>query len=134
MIGDEPIADTQIDKIIDGALMVVDGCSSSHGLQGWKDIETVTSQLMYLGALSCIVNVLPVKHDPIISEELWGELYSQLRGRKVSVGQALNKARTALREHFEMMDSKDPAWLFYQLIGNPSVKLLPEEKTAEDQV
>jgi hypothetical protein len=125
-IGDQPIIDSLIDKIIDGSVLVLDGCSSSRGLKGWRDLDTVTDHLMYLGALGCVVTVLPVKQDPIITRVVWGEFYRQLR-LGASLGQALSEARLQLKEHFDSLGAHDPTWLLYQLVGNPSVALLDHD-------
>jgi len=110
-------------EIIDGSVLVLDGCSSSHGLKAWTDVESATARLIRLGAVGCVVTTLPVKNDPIVAEVLWGEFYRELRSGTTTVGQALGKARSALKDHFALLGSNDPTWCLYQLIGSPSVEL-----------
>ncbi|HJQ25463.1 MAG TPA: CHAT domain-containing protein [Blastocatellia bacterium] len=112
--------------MLGGSLLVLDGCSSASKLDAWADIEGLTSSLINEGALGCVVTVLPVKHDPIVSNVLWGAFYRELRLGSSTVGQALAKARGALRDHFETIGSHNPAWAVYQLIGSPAVQLCDE--------
>jgi hypothetical protein len=116
-----------LDEFIDSSLLVLDGCSSSAGLRSWADTEGLTAQLLGRGALGCIVTVLPVKIDPVVAEVFWASFYSCLLGGRLTLGQALAKAREALRQHFKDLDSENPSWAFYQLIGNPSVHLLQQD-------
>jgi hypothetical protein len=124
-----PIAYLQ--DILSGSLLVLDGCSSGGKLDAWADVEGLTSSLMNKGALGCVVTVLPVKHDPIVSKIMWGAFYRELRRGSSTVGQALAKARSALRDHFAAIGSHNPAWAVYQLIGSPAVQLCDEEDEAD---
>lgn len=110
-----------------GSLLVLDGCNSVSKLDAWADVEGLTSSLINNGALGCVVTVLPVKHDPIVNKILWGAFYRELRLSSSTVGQALAKARSELRDHFAAIGSKNPAWAVYQLIGSPAVQLCDEE-------
>ena len=126
MINGDGVDEDNLEKIIDGAVLVLDGCSSSRGLKAWTDVEGVTSRLIKAGAVGCVVTGLPVKHDPIISDVLWGKFYEKIR--TLTVGQALQEARHELREHLEAQGTKNPAWLLYQLIGNPAIHLFTGEE------
>ena len=115
-----------LDKFIDRSVLVLDGCSSSQGLRAWTDMESVTARLIALGAIGCVATVLPVKNDPILAEVFWGTFYRELRVNQASIGQALGRARRILKEELDLMGSKNPAWILYQLIGNPSVELFSD--------
>ncbi|MDQ3743132.1 MAG: CHAT domain-containing protein [Acidobacteriota bacterium] len=117
----------RLEDFLSGALLVLDGCSSARNLDAWADVEGLTSMLINEGTLGCVVTVLPVKHDPIVSKILWGAFYRELRRGSSTVGQALTTARCALRDHFEKLGSRNPAWAVYQLIGSPAVQLCDEE-------
>jgi len=66
------------------------------------DVQALTSALINEGhALGCLVNVLPVKDDPITSRILWESFYWELRRGTGTIAHALFKARQKLREHFE---------------------------------
>lgn len=117
--------------MLSGSLLVLDGCSSGGQLDAWADVEGLTSSLINNGALGCVVTVLPVKHDPIVSKILWGAFYRELRRGSSTVGQALAKARSELRDHFAAIGSRNPAWAVYQLIGSPAVQLCDEEDEAD---
>jgi hypothetical protein len=132
-IGEKPVQKRLLDQIVDGSVLVLDGCSSSQGLNAWTDVKGVTNELINLGALGCVVTVLPVKHDPVVSEVLWSAFYAALRsGGASSVGRALADARRSLKEHFQRMDSRNPAWALYQLIGNPAVRLFDPGATTDE--
>jgi CHAT domain-containing protein len=109
---------------IDQALLVLDGCSSSRGLEGWTDTGVVTSELLRLGALGCVVTQLPIRNDPIVGRIFWEKFYGELRTGKVTIGQALLLARRELKRCLEDYRLPNPAWAFYQLVGNPGVQLL----------
>lgn len=113
--------------VLSGSLLVLDGCNSATKLDAWADVEGLTSSLINKGALGCVVTVLPVKNDPIVSRVLWGAFYRELRRASSTVGQALAKARLELRDHFVAIGSSNPAWAVYQLIGSPAVQLCDEE-------
>jgi hypothetical protein len=120
--------DTLLKPVIKDSVLVLDGCSSSQGVSGWTDFGGLTSRLINLGALGCIVTILPIKHDPIVGDVFWGEFYKQLRLPESSIGQALLKARTTLKNYFKKLGTEDPRWLLYQLIGSPSVKLFEQSQ------
>lgn len=122
------LPDKSLFQVMNGSLLVLDGSSNARGLQAWTDVEELTSTLINKGALGCVTSVLPVKHDPIVSEILWKTFYSHLRRGRTTVGEALVQARLALRDHFIKIDSKNPVWLFYQLIGSGAVQLCDEEE------
>jgi hypothetical protein len=121
LLNGEPV-DDYLDEFIQGSLVVLDGGGTSRGLKAWTDIDSTTAALIDKGATGCLVSVLPLKNDPIISEVFWGTFYSEIRLRGVSVGEALRQARCVLRERLEHAGTSNPAWLMYQLIGNPSVE------------
>jgi CHAT domain-containing protein len=127
-IGDRQLAVRVLKDFIDSAVLVLDGCSSSRGLQAWSDVENLTGRLLNLGALGCIVTPLPVKNDPIVSKVFWEAFYEGLLTTKSpsTLGQALVKGREALKNHFKNLDSPNPTWAFYQLIGNPSIRLMDD--------
>jgi CHAT domain-containing protein len=127
LVGDEPIEISALYPMLNGSLLVLDGCNSATKLDAWADVEGLTSSLINEGALGCVVTVLPVKHDPIVSEVLWGTFYRELRRGSSTVGQALANARNALRDHFNAIGSPNPAWAVYQLIGSPAVAICDEE-------
>lgn len=127
LVGDEPVAVSALYSVLSGSLLVLDGCSSAGKLNAWADVEGLTSSLINKGALGCVVTVLPVKHDPIVSKVLWGTFYRELRRGSITVGQALAKARIELRNYFDAIGSPNPAWAVYQLIGSPAVPLCDEE-------
>jgi hypothetical protein len=129
----EPLDVERLKELADSAFLALDGCSTSRGLQAWSEIENLTGKLLGFGALGCVVTTLPVKNDPIASKVFWEALYSALLadGRNATVGQALIRGRQALKKHFESICSPNPAWAFYQLIGNPSVKLLEDSSSRE---
>jgi hypothetical protein len=119
--GDVNIAD--LTKMLNGSLLVLDGSGSSRDLKSWADLDGLTLSLINLGALGCVVTALPVKHDPIVSRILWDTFYRNLRYETGSVGQALAKARLALRDYFREIHSPNPVWAAYQMIGSPVVPL-----------
>jgi hypothetical protein len=123
MMDEVQIEEDDLKDFIHDSLLVLDGCSSSQGLDAWTDIKGVTQRLLDLGALACIGTVLPVKHDPIVGDVFWGAFYKSIRTGTLSVGQSLVEARKALKAHFKQIDSRNPAWVLYQLVGNPSVRL-----------
>lgn len=133
LIGGERLEFDEIKDFVDSAVLALDGCSSSQGLQAWSEIENLTGKLLNLGALGCVVTTLPVKDDPIVSKVFWEALYGELLAESApaTLGQALVKGRKALKEHFKRVGSKNPVWAFYQLIGNPSVRLLDESSNRE---
>lgn len=126
LIGDRRLDAEDLKDFVDSAVLALDGCSSSQGLQAWSEIENLTGKLLNLGALGCVVTTLPVKNDPIVCKIFWEALYGALLSETTptTLGQALAKGRRALREHFRRIGSANPSWAFYQLIGNPSVRLL----------
>lgn len=127
MIGDDAIEPREeLDQFIDRSVLVLDGCSSSKGLRAWTDMDTVTGRLIQVGAVGCIVTALPLKNDPLIAEWFWPTFYDQIRQKGVSVGQALRRARAALKDQLEQLGLYNPAWLLYQLVGNPTVDLFTE--------
>jgi hypothetical protein len=132
VLGEEEVSIYHLDEILDGSLLVLDGSSSARELEAWIDAGGFTAALINKGALGCVVTALPVKHDPIVSRILWDTFYRSLRGeladhgevsKRVSVGQALAKARIALRDYFKAIGSPNPAWAVYQMIGNTVVQL-----------
>ncbi|HEV7892053.1 MAG TPA: CHAT domain-containing protein [Pyrinomonadaceae bacterium] len=127
LLGGEQLHVRRLEEFLSGALLVLDGCSSARNLDAWADVEGLTSKLINEGTLGCVVTVLPVKHDPLVSKILWGAFYRELRRGSSTVGQALTTARCALRDHFEKIGSRNPAWAIYQLIGSPAVQLCDEE-------
>jgi hypothetical protein len=128
LLGDDQLPVNVLEDMLSGALLVLDGCSSASKLDAWADVEGLTSSLINQGALGCVVTVLPVKHDPIVSKVLWGAFYRELRrGSSTTVGQALAKARLELRNYFESIGSRNPCWAVYQLIGSPAVQLCDVE-------
>src|SRR5260370_412062 len=111
-------------NLLSSSLLVLDGASRVAGFGAWTDAQSLTSALLnQQQALGCVVNVLPVKDDPIVSQILWGNFYRELRQPAGTIAQALFKARKKLREHFEEIGSKNPPWAFYHLLENPSVHL-----------
>jgi hypothetical protein len=113
---------------VQNSILILDGCSSAKGLNAWSDLNSLTSRLINEGkALGCIVTNLPVKHDPIAGKELWETFYKELRENNSSIGLALVTARRKLKKFYESLGSQDPSWLFYHLIGRPSIKLHEEE-------
>jgi CHAT domain len=124
LLGGRPLPPHILYPILKDSLLVLDGCSSARGLKAWTDIEGLTSVLINKGgALGCVVTALPVKHDPIVSKVFWEAFYRDLRRGSSTIGQALVRARLALREHFNKIGSQNPAWALYQLIGSPAVHL-----------
>lgn len=127
-IGDESLDWDDLLPILSGSLLVLDGASRSSSFESWTDVEALTSTFINERQVSgCVVSVLPVKDDPIVSKILWGTFYQQLRYGSSTIAQALFKARQALREHFETTASKNPSWLFYQLMGSAAVQLCDED-------
>jgi hypothetical protein len=116
----------ELDQFIDRSVLVLDGCSSSEGLKAWTDMDTVTSRLIQVGAVGCVVTALPLKNDPLIAEWFWKAFYEEIRVKGVSVGQALRHARAVLKQRMEDMNLCNPAWMLYQLVGNPTVDLFTE--------
>jgi hypothetical protein len=123
---------SQLNDVLNGALLVLDGCSSDCWPLSWTIGEPFTSNrnnaigcVMTQGAIGCVMTVLPIKFDPISSKILWGTFYRQLRLKK-TVGQALAEARIELHEHFNAIGSKNPMWAAYQLLGSPAVQLCKE--------
>jgi hypothetical protein len=125
------LPDESLFQVLNGSLLVLDGSSNAQGLQAWADVEELSSTLINKGALGCVASVLPVKHDPIVSKILWETFYSHLRRGRTTVGQALVEARLALKKHFVSLDSNNPMWLFYQLIGSAAIQLCEEEETRD---
>jgi hypothetical protein len=122
MVGAKRLDAEDLKHFVDSAVLALDGCSSSSGLQAWSEVENLTGKLLNLGALGCIVTTLPVKNDPIVCRAFWEALYGALL-RGSTLGLALVKGRQALKAHFKDVRSQNPSWAFYQLIGNPSVRL-----------
>ena len=131
LVGQKPVAISTLYPVLSGSLLVLDGCNSANKLDAWADVEGLTSSLINKGALGCVVTVLPVKHDPLVSKVLWGAFYRELRRGSSTVGQALAKARLELRDYFTAIGSRNPAWAVYQLIGSPAVQLCDEEDEAD---
>jgi hypothetical protein len=111
---------------IQNSLLVLDGCSSSRDVTGWSDVGGITSQMINYGAFGCITTVLPIKDDPIVENVFWKEFYRNFVFLRYSVGFSLHKARLQLKNHYKTLNSTDPTWLFYQLIGSPSTKLFDD--------
>lgn len=132
LLGEEELPLDLLRRLLPGSLLVLDGCSSGHELEAWTDMEGLTSTLMNQGALGCLVTALPVKNDPIVSKILWEVFYGNLRRGSITVGQALLKARLALRDHFTAIGSKNPAWAVYQLIGSPAIQLCAEDEESDE--
>jgi hypothetical protein len=122
-----------IRQILNGSLVVLDGCSSVHEQDPWGDIMELSAVHTDAGALGCIMTALPVKHDPIISDILWGEFYGSLRRGGGVVGEALLNARLALKNHLQQTNSPNPAWATYQLIGSPTVQFSDGEEERPDE-
>jgi len=122
------LRDESLFQVLNGSLLVLDASSNDRGVGAWTAIEELTSRLINKGALGCVAPVLPVKHDPIVSKILWETFYGKLRRGSPTLGQALLEARLALKDHFRAVDSKNPMWLFYQLIGSAAVQLFGEEE------
>jgi hypothetical protein len=131
LLGGDPLPITMLQDMLSGSLLVLDGCSSGSKLNAWADVEGLTSALINKGALGCVVTVLPVKNDPIVSKVLWGAFYGELRRGSSTVGQALAQARNKLRDHFDAIGSSNPSWAVYQLIGSPAVQLCDIEDEAD---
>jgi hypothetical protein len=126
----EEIKKTVIADFILGSILVLDGCNSKKGLKAWTSVKGATNDLINRGAHGCIVTVLPIKHDPFVSEVFWGAFYHALRHEdENTVGLALLKARTALKKYFAGLGPRNPTPLLYQLIGNPSVSLFADESS-----
>lgn len=125
LVEGRPISPRNLAPFIQNALLVLDGCSSSSGLGAWvSDVRGITSRLINEGgAIGCLVTVLPVKQDPLLSRVFLKTFYQGLRAPFTSIGMALLEARCALKTHLEKLRSKNPAWAAYQLIGSPSVRL-----------
>jgi hypothetical protein len=132
LVQGEPAPSVALNPVLDGSVLVLDGCSSGRGLKAWTDVEGLTSRLINDGhALGCVVTVLPVKHDPIASKILWETFYRDLRSRTSTVGQALVRARGALRDHFTAIGSRNPMWAAYQLIGSPALQLCDDDDESD---
>jgi hypothetical protein len=116
-----------LEPIIRKSLLVLDGCSSSRDVTGWTDLGGITSEMINYGAFGCIATILPVKANPIVGDVFWKEFYKNFVLLRNPVGQSLLNARLKLRDYFKSIISKDPTWLFYQLIGSPSTKLFEDE-------
>ena len=129
----KPLHIDAIRQILKGSLVVLDGCSSIHEQDPWGDIMELAAVHVHEGALGTILTALPVKHDPIVSEILWGEFYGSLRRGDGAVGEALLNARLALKNHFQEIDSPNPAWATYQLIGSPAVQFSDGEEERADE-
>jgi CHAT domain-containing protein len=123
----------QLEPMLNNALLVLDGCGSAKGLTAWAEVEGLTSKLINaFGVHSCVVTVLPHKHDPIASKVFWKAFYSDLLVGVKSPGHALMTARKKLRRHCEEIGSNNPMWANFQLIGNPAVPLLAGDDEDED--
>jgi len=120
-----------LSPIIQNSLLILDGCSSSRSVSGWSGVGGITSQMINHGAIGCLATVLPVKNDPIIGSIFWKEFYRSFVFFQYPVGQSLLNARKKLRDHFRSLNSEDPTWLFYQLIGSPSTKMFEDDDTLE---
>jgi len=118
------LSEAFLKDVLNNALLVLDGYRSECGAGAWPDVANVTSALVNMGgALGCVVPVLPVKDDPIVAKVLWGSFYLDLRRGSSALGQALVKARRALKTQFE----NNPAWAAYQLIGSPAGQLYSDD-------
>lgn len=133
ILGDKSLPINFLRQILNGSLLVLDGCSSGREPDAWADVMGLTSGLLNEGTLGCVVTALPVKHDPIISEVLWGEFYGSLRRGAGTIGEALLNARLALKSHFQDTGSANPAWATYQLIGSPMVQFRDGEEERDDE-
>jgi len=121
-VGDDTWTARHLELFVHNSAMILDGCASSKTLQAWEEAKGMTADLIRMGALGCVVTLLPVKNDPIVAKVFWASFYSDLRlPESTTIGQALVKARKQLKEHFESIGSQNPSWAFYQLVGNPTV-------------
>lgn len=121
---DERIPLSSICDHIQDSILILDGCNSSEGLGAVADLKGLTSRLINVSkALGSVVTLLPIKQDPIAAKILWGEFYRELKNNDSYIGHALLHARMALKEFYMSIGSKNPAWLLYQLIGRPCIKL-----------
>jgi hypothetical protein len=128
LLKDEKVGWEDLRNVLPGSLLVLDGASCADDFGAWTDVLGLTSSLINEGqALGCLVNVLPVKDDPISSRVLWEAFYWELRRGTNTIAHALFKARQKLRDHFEDTGSKNPAWVFYQFMGSAAVQLCDDE-------
>ncbi len=115
------------------SILVLDGMSESEGIEAWKDLEKVTAKYIEKGeALACILPVLPIKDDPIAAEFFWGAFYKEIKRGSATIGQALNKARIILKNHFRDAGISNYSWAMYQLIGSPSTRLRDQGPQTDD--
>ncbi|MBV9157820.1 MAG: CHAT domain-containing protein [Acidobacteriaceae bacterium] len=122
-IDDKRVRESKLRCVLQGSLLILDGCSSGRDLSAWTDVETLTSRLINdNGVLGCIVTAIPVKHDPLASKIFWQAFYLRLLSGD-TIGNALVAARLQLREHFKSIEFENPMWECYQLIGNPVARL-----------
>lgn len=129
LLKEEKVGWEDLHHVLPGSLLVLDGASCSDDFGAWTDVQGLTSVLINEGhALGCLVNVLPVKDDPIASRVFWDAFYWELRRGTNTIAHALFKARQKLRDHFEETGSKNPSWVFYQLMGSAAVQLCDDEE------
>jgi len=126
MVDNEAIEERDLEIFVDRSLFVLDGCSSADGIRAWTDLYRVTAHFMRQGAAGCLLPVLPMKNDPIVAEIFWGAFYRWIRMDGVSSGEALLQSRRFLKERLRELGATNPAWVLYQLIGNPSVEMFAE--------
>lgn len=129
VINGESVFDRVLQPFLKDSLVVLDGCSSSSGLKAWVDPGGIASSLINRGqALACVVTSLPVKDDPLVGRVLWRDFYQEIRRGRISIGQALVKARRTLRTHLDTAGLPNLIPALYQLCGNSSVTLDLEER------
>lgn len=122
----KPLEIRFLGDFINDSVLALDGCSSSRDLSPWASLKGVTGQMLAHGALGCVVSVLPVRNDPLVSEVFWGAFYQDLLSGASTVGRALLKARQELAKTLESWRLESITPLVYQLVGNPSVRLFAE--------
>ncbi|MBN2082121.1 hypothetical protein JW859_07925 [bacterium] len=133
---DQCLTESKLSSFINDSLLVLDGCNSAHGMGAWIDMRNITSMLMTkYAAMGCLLSVLPVQDDPLISKKFWGEFYTKATetfGETMNtVGFALHQARNELREYLLAIEKQtdcdlpcNPAYLLYQLVGNSTIRLI----------
>jgi len=124
MADEERIPLSSLYHHIKDSILILDGCNSSEGVNARADLKGLSSRLINGGeALGSVITLLPIKQDPIAGEILWRTFYQDLKKPNFSIGQALLNARMELKKFYKSIGSKNPAWLVYQLIGRPCIKL-----------
>jgi hypothetical protein len=128
VLNGEDIPKWRITAIVEDCLLVLDGITESCGAKAWTDWCDFTTEVISKGcALGCVLPVLPVKDDPIVSGVFWDAFYKNLARGDCIAGYALAMARKDLKDHFEKLGSQNPLPLFYQLIGSPLVTVFQQE-------